>query len=155
MMTVAGTCVAVDEIGVLLRGSSGSGKSDLALRLITQGACLIADDLVQITPIGTTFFAQAVSGFAGLIEVRGLGIVSVPSTSDKAIGLIVDLVAPEDVPRLPEESWTKFYDRRVPFLQCAAFHISTPIKIRLAISCLKCHGSIDPSHLLKLPWNFS
>src|SRR5690349_5084103 len=66
-----GTCVAKDGAGVLLIGPPGSGKSDLALRLLYQGFQLIADDQVAIED----GIAKPPAALAGLLEVRGLGIV--------------------------------------------------------------------------------
>ena len=81
-MFIQATCVAVDGLGVLLRGPSGSGKSDLALRLIDGGAKLVADDGVELRRQGERLFARLPPGapdsVRGRIEVRGLGILPVP-----------------------------------------------------------------------------
>ncbi|WP_040850329.1 HPr kinase/phosphorylase, partial [Nitrospirillum viridazoti] len=77
MIRVHATCVSVGGAGVLLRGASGSGKSDLALRLVDAGALLVADDQVALAadPTATLLTATAPERLAGLIEVRGLGIL--------------------------------------------------------------------------------
>ena len=76
---VHGTCVAVAGVGVLLRGPPGSGKSDLALRLIDRGAELVADDRVTLRREDDGIVASAPASLAGLIEVRGVGVARVPA----------------------------------------------------------------------------
>ena len=78
-MLVHGTCIEIDGLGVLLRAPSGGGKSDLALRLIDDGAHLVADDQVQLTARAGRLVATAPLRISGRMEVRGLGIVEVPS----------------------------------------------------------------------------
>ena len=96
----ARTFGAPDDAGVLLVGQSGSGKSDLALRLIAMGALLVADDRCEIFFDGSTLRARAPRGISGMMEVRGLGIVAVPFASDARISLVVH--AANTVERLPE-----------------------------------------------------
>src|SRR3546814_14236208 len=74
MQTVHATTVALDGTGVLLRGPAGSGKSDLALRLIDQGARLVADDRTALALEGGRIIARAPETIAGRTEVRGLEI---------------------------------------------------------------------------------
>jgi HPr Serine kinase C-terminal domain len=75
-LMVHGTVVAIDGGGVLLRGPSGRGKSDLALRLIDAGARLVADDQVLLQRSGMQVLARAPAVLAGLLEIRGVGIVA-------------------------------------------------------------------------------
>lgn len=93
---------AAAEAGVLLLGKSGAGKSDLALRLIEKGAILVADDRCDLYIAANALHVQAPPALAGLLEIRGVGIVTVPSVSEGRIALCVRCVAPEEVPRLPE-----------------------------------------------------
>lgn len=93
---VHGSCVARDGAGVLLLGPSGAGKSDLALRLIDRGFMLVADDRVDIAG----GFAAAPAALAGLLEVRGLGIVRLPYLASARLALAVDLAG--GAARLPE-----------------------------------------------------
>src|SRR5690606_35418340 len=102
MTQVHATCVEIDGVGVLLRGASGSGKSDLALRLIDGGARLVADDRTDLAVEGGRLFASCPAPLAGRIEARGVGIGPVPSQPRAWVRLAVDLVAPEAVERLPE-----------------------------------------------------
>ena len=79
METLHATAVALDGQAVLLLGPSGSGKSDLALRLVAAGWRLVADDRVVVTPNGDHLFASAPPRLTGLMEVRGVGIVPEPT----------------------------------------------------------------------------
>ncbi|TXM91406.1 hypothetical protein FV222_24430 [Methylobacterium sp. WL103] len=104
--TVHATCVVVGEAGVLIRGESRAGKSSLALALIEwcplQGgfAALVGDDRVRVEARHGRVVARPHPAIAGLIEVRGHGIVAVDHVPACILRLVVDLVAPG--PRLPE-----------------------------------------------------
>lgn len=93
---------APEETGVLFLGASGSGKSDLVLRMIERGADLVADDRVDLYTRDGRLWGRPPASLAGLIEIRGLGLVTLPYRSEIAITLVIALVAPEEVPRLPE-----------------------------------------------------
>jgi HPr kinase/phosphorylase len=88
--------------GILILGDSGSGKSDLTLRLIDQGALLVADDRTELFVETGKLKARAPAALAGLIEIRGIGIVALPYEKTAQIGLVVQLAARSDIPRLPE-----------------------------------------------------
>jgi HPr kinase/phosphorylase len=75
--SIHGTCVAIGGAGALLLGPSGSGKSDLALRLIDQGAELVADDRVALHVAEGRLLASAPAGLPPLLEVRGIGLLPV------------------------------------------------------------------------------
>ncbi len=125
--------MAIGAAGVLLRGRSGAGKSDLALRLIGLGAKLVADDQVDLAVEAGTVIATAPATLAGRIEVRGVGIVTLPRRRRARLRLVVDLVDGAAVPRLPQPSACALLGVAVPRLRLAAFEASTPLKIRLAI----------------------
>lgn len=133
METVHGTTVAIAGAGVLLRGASASGKSDLALRLIDDGAVLVADDRTVLSPCAGTVVASAPPAIAGRIEVRGLGIVPVAAVDTAPLRLVVDLVAPEGAERMPPARHIALMGTELPLLRLTAFHASTPSKIRLAL----------------------
>lgn len=95
MIQVHATCVAREGEGVLLVGPPGVGKSDLALRLIQRGFDLVADDRVEIAE----GIARAPPALAGLLEVRGLGIVRLPYQPSARLALLVRL--DEGTARLP------------------------------------------------------
>jgi HPr kinase/phosphorylase len=133
METVHGTAVEIDGAGILLRGPSGSGKSDLALRLIDGGATLVADDRVVLSRQGGHVLAGAPETIAGKIEVRGLGIVRLPSTGPAPLRLVVDLTPPEAIERLPKAAETVLLGVALPVMQLAPFEPSAPAKLRLAL----------------------
>ncbi len=98
--TLHATSVAIDGQAVVIQGPSGSGKSDLALRLIDRGALLISDDVTLIARVGGALRVRAPDTIRARMEVRGIGIVAVPQVDDVPLALIVRLV--DVVPRLPE-----------------------------------------------------
>lgn len=101
------TCVAIGGQAILLTGASGAGKSDLALRLIDEGARLVADDQTILTVKGGYLSAHAPATIRGLLEIRGLGIVKLPAKALAAalpVVLVVRLGARS--PRLPgQKRW--------------------------------------------------
>ena len=124
---------------VLLRGPSGCGKSDLALRLIDAGACLVADDQTELSRRGDALFANAPATIAGLIEVRGLGIVRVEAAPAAPVALVVDLVPPDRVERLPEGRTETLLGIALPLIALAPFEASAAAKLRLALRAFTRH----------------
>jgi serine kinase of HPr protein (carbohydrate metabolism regulator) len=100
--TVHATAVLVGADGVLIRGESGSGKSALALALISAGARLIADDRLTLSNCHGRLVATKPGATSGLIELRGRGILRVPSEPAGVIRLVVDIVETEGLERMPE-----------------------------------------------------
>jgi HPr kinase/phosphorylase len=137
-LQVQGTCVALDGVGLLLRGPSGAGKSDLALRLIDSGAVLVADDLCQIRREGDRLLADLPAEvdpiFRGRIEIRGLGVVSLPYFGPVPMGLVVDLPHPASHPasneRLPAPGTIEFLGLLLPLFVLDPFQASTVAKLR-------------------------
>lgn len=141
---VNGTSIALGNHAVLLTGVSGSGKSDLALRLIDQGASLIADDVTELfVDAGRLLVRFPVNGpdtLRGRLEVRGLGIMPVRvMPSPLPLILVADLVAPDAVVRLPEPAMAKYGDSDVAFVKLAPFEISAVAKLRLAVGVAAGH----------------
>jgi HPr kinase/phosphorylase len=139
---VHGTCVALGRRGALLRGSPGSGKSDLALRFLALApegdarALLVADDQVWIAAGAEgALLASPPATLAGKIEVRGLGIVDVPFLAEAELVLVCDLVNASDVPRMPPQplEQTEIAGRHVRLLKLAPFEASAPLKLKLAL----------------------
>ena len=126
------TAVAIDGRGILLLGPSGAGKSDLALRLIDRGAKLIADDRVDLADDGATVMLIAPPRIAGLIEVRGLGILRFDHVT-APLALCIELVVSDAVERLPEPDAELFLGRKVPLVRLHPFELSAPIKVELAL----------------------
>jgi len=140
-MLVHATCVAIRVGGrwraALLRGSSGAGKSDLALRLIEAGARLVSDDQTSLRNHDGTVLAAAPASIRGLLEVRGIGIVQLDRSelvARAAVALLVDLVAAMEVERLPEPAHEVVLDTRLPRIALAPFEASAPAKLRLALT---------------------
>ncbi len=133
--TVRGSCVAMDGVGVLLQGASGAGKSDLALRLIEAGALLVADDYTLLRAAAGQLFAAPPPEIAGLLEVRGVGIVRLPiSTLPVPLAVIIVLTAAgADVPRLPEPETQTILGVPLPTYRIAPFEASASLKVRLAV----------------------
>lgn len=133
METVWGTTVAIDGRAVLLRGPSGAGKSDVALRLIDGGATLVSDDRTELVREGDRLVARAPEALRSKMEVRGVGIVTLPAVVRAPLILVVDLVPPEQVPRLPEPGRWSHAGVSIPLIVLAPFEASTPAKVRLAV----------------------
>lgn len=122
---------------VLLRGPSGAGKSDLALRLIHDGARLVADDQTHVARRGRSLIATPPPSLAGLIEARGIGIVRLPRSQLLArapVALLVDLVPPDRVERLPEPQTEALLDVTIPRLDLTPFEGSAVQKLWLALT---------------------
>lgn len=132
-MLVHGSCVGIGGRGVLLRGPPGGGKSDLALRLIADGAVLVADDQVMLVGEAGRLRASAPAAIAGRIEVRGIGIVTMEYAESVALLLVVDLVAPEQVERMPEAARCDYLGLDLARVVLAPFEASAPAKVRLAV----------------------
>ena len=145
MVLVHASCVALEGKGVLLRGAPGAGKSDLALRLIEGGARLVADDQVALTSGGGRLLAAPPAGIAGLLEVRGIGIVSMDFVSRCPVDLVVDLVAPDSVARMPEDAHVTLAGCRVRRVALAPFEASAPAKVRLALAAGEARALAAPS----------
>jgi HPr kinase/phosphorylase len=139
---VHGTCVALGKRAALLRGPSGAGKSDLALRFLALPGdgeylpLLVADDQVFVAPNGNDeLIASSPQTIAGKIEVRGVGIIEVPSLAQADLMLVCDLVGAGDVPRLPPEPWerTVIAGVAVRRLRLAPFEPSAALKLKMAL----------------------
>jgi serine kinase of HPr protein (carbohydrate metabolism regulator) len=137
MEQIHATCVDIGGAGVLLRGPSGSGKSDLALRLIDSGARLVADDRTELTLQGGSdeqrVVASAPKEIAGKIEARGLGILTMDALSETPVALVVDMVDAGEVERVPEPASLKILGLAIPLVRLDPFEVSAPAKLRAAL----------------------
>jgi len=144
-LLVHGTCVAISSDnallkGALLRGAPGSGKSDLALRFISlfdgDGARLVSDDQVLLIRKGDTLLASPPGTIAGKLEVRGLGIVEMDHQANTPLAMIVDLVSADEVPRMPCDPppCEDVLGVCVPVLKLNPFELSSPVKLKLALT---------------------
>ncbi|MBV8505978.1 MAG: hypothetical protein JOZ11_09250 [Alphaproteobacteria bacterium] len=137
---VHATAIAIDGRAVLLRGRSGVGKSDLALRLIDGGARLVADDQVELRRAGERVLVSAPAAIAGLIEVRGVGILRVEAVAEATLALLVDLVPPAEVDRFPEARCEDVLGIAAPSIALSAFEASAAAKLRFALSAFSAHS---------------
>ena len=127
-----GTAIAINGHAVLLRGHSGSGKSDLALRLIDRGAKLISDDGVRIGLAEDILSLWSVPNIAGKIEVRGVGICSVDFVQSAPMRLVVEFAG--DTERMPpDDVRTSVGDFLVPLVRIDPFQQSSALKVELAL----------------------
>ena len=127
------TTVALNGRAVLLRGPSGAGKSDLALRLIDAGGRLVADDQSELARVGDDIVVRAPRAIAGLIEVRGIGIIRVPPLMQARLTLVADLTPPEAIERVPTPRLERILGVELPLIAVAPFEASAPAKLRLAL----------------------
>ncbi|MBK8174181.1 MAG: HPr kinase/phosphatase C-terminal domain-containing protein [Rhodospirillales bacterium] len=133
MERLRGTCVAIDGAGVLLRGPSGSGKSDLALRLIDVGACLVSDDYTCAEAAGGAVTASAPEALAGLLEVRGIGVLRMPAKASVRLDLVIDLVDGDSVERMPAPDSVEILGVRLPYYRLTALEPSSASKVRAVV----------------------
>ncbi len=131
---VHATSVAIGGRAVLLAGRSGSGKSDLALRLIDRGAVLVSDDYSQVRRRDGRLHASPARHIAGKIEVRGVGIVEMPHLPEVEVALLIDLDAP--VLRLPEPQNRRLAGVDVPVAAVAPLEASAPIKVEMLLKAI-------------------
>jgi len=134
--TLHATCVALGDRGVLITGPSGSGKSDLALRLIDGGARLVADDLTTLRAEDGGLLALAPPRLAGKIEVRGIGIMPVPSAPRVRLALEVTLAPSAEIERLPEPETAQHLGLTLPRVTLDPFTASAAAEARLALAAV-------------------
>lgn len=146
MSTLHGTCVQISDMGVLLLGAPASGKSDLALRLIepfgTPGALLVADDQVIIAQVDGKLMVRAPKTIAGRLEIRGVGIVTVPHSDETELRLAVRLDAGGTSERMPDfnSQTVTFCGISIPEIHIDPFTASAAAKIRAMIGALDAGG---------------
>ena len=118
-------------------GPSGAGKSDVALRLLEAGGRLVADDQTHLAKVGRALIATPPQSLAGLIEGRGIGIVKLGRgqlLAHAPLALLVDLVRPDQVERMPEPAREKVLGIDLPKVALAPFEASIVTKLRLALT---------------------
>jgi serine kinase of HPr protein (carbohydrate metabolism regulator) len=131
--TIHATTVAINGRGLLIRGRSGSGKSDLALRLIDRGGILVSDDYTVLIRQGPNLIASPPPSICGKIEVRHVGIVDVAYITDVPVCLIVDLDLPLE--RLPEPlKKISLLGVSIALIVLSALEPSAPIKAEMALA---------------------
>ena len=116
--------------GVLIEGPSGSGKSDLALRALGEGFRLVADDRVVVWADAGRLYGRAPDALSGLIEVRGVGVVSEAALPYCEVVLIARAGVPE---RMPDPATETVLEIPVPLLEVDPFELSAPAKLGRAL----------------------
>jgi len=133
--TCHASCVAVNGAGILISGPSGSGKSDLALRLIDRGAILISDDYVELCRHDDQLWMEAPVKILGKIEVRSLGIFNCEHISK--IPLMLQVRLKSQTERFPMDSQTEtIMTMSIPTIVLNPVEASAPIKVELALDRL-------------------
>lgn len=142
---IHGTCLAVGGEGVLLVGKPGSGKSDLALRLIDQrgmgltgtlrAARLVADDQVVIRRVDATLMASAPPALKGKLEIRGLGIAELSVADEARLSLAVRLTPAVEIERLPDlgKARMDILGIALPLILLDPQNASAPARLRAAL----------------------
>ena len=141
---IAGTTIGRNGRGVIIRGPTGSGKSALALRALTTPMKLpgepndvtfdfVSDDQTEIRRSGGRLIARAPEAIRGLIEVRGIGIVTWPALADVAICLVVDISAtPTERLPMPDDQTCRLLDVAVPRIDILGSEASALAKLAVA-----------------------
>ena len=131
--TLHASTVALDGRAVLISGPSGSGKSDLALRLIDRGFVLVSDDQTIVRKDGDRIVATAPPTIAGKLEVRGIGIVDMARVDSLPVALAVELTS--EIQRLPDDNRERLIlGVAVPLIGINAAEASAPSKVALALN---------------------
>ena len=133
--TLHASTVALNGRAVLIMGPSGSGKSDLALRLIDRGFILVSDDQTIVKKQGGKLLASAPSNIRGKLEIRGVGIVDMEMTDNAPIALAVELTS--DITRMPDDSRERpMLGIGIPLISVDAMTASAASKVALALDRL-------------------
>ena len=133
--TVHASTVASDGRAVLISGPSGSGKSDLALRLLDRGFTLVSDDQTIVRRDGDRLVASAPPTIHGKLEIRGIGIVEVDTVGDVPVALFVELTS--EIMRLPDDRRERpVLGVNLPLVSVDAMTASAASKVALALDRL-------------------
>lgn len=130
--TVHASTVALDGRAVLITGPSGSGKSDLTLRLLDRGFTLVSDDQTIVKKDGDRLVASAPPTIAGKLEIRGIGIIDMERVENVPVALLVELTS--DIRRLPDDSRERpILGVKLPLITIDALTASAPSKVAIAL----------------------
>ena len=130
--TVHASTVALDGRAVVISGPSGSGKSDLALRLLDRGFTLVSDDQTIVRKDGDRLVASAPPTIAGKLEIRGIGIVEVERVDNMPVAMLVELTS--DIQRIPDDNRERpLLGVKLPLISIDAMAASAPSKVAIAL----------------------
>lgn len=133
--TLHATTVAKGGRAVIITGRSGSGKSDLALRLLDRGFVLVSDDQTYLCMANGKLVAAAPPTIKGKLEVRGIGIVELDSIDNVPVCLMVELAS--EIERLPDEGRERLIlGTKIPLVSVDALTASAPAKVAMALDLL-------------------
>ena len=127
------TSVVIDDNGVLILGDSGSGKSDLALRLIDSGATLISDDISICRKNSNNIYLYCPPEIKGLLEVREIGIITVPFVERIKLRLVVNLKRNNNE-RFPKDSFFRILGIKIPIINIEGKNSSAVAKIKVKLN---------------------
>jgi serine kinase of HPr protein (carbohydrate metabolism regulator) len=133
--TIHASTVALEGRAVLISGSSGSGKSDLTLRLLDRGFTLVSDDQTIVKREGDRLVASAPPNIKGKLEIRGIGIVDMDTVETAPIALYVELTS--EIVRLPDDRRERpVLGVNLPLISIDAQTASAASKVSLALDRL-------------------
>ena len=127
------TSVVIDDNGVLILGDSGSGKSDLALRLIDNGATLISDDISICRKNSNDIYLYCPPEIKGLLEVREIGIITVPFVERIKLRLVVNLKSNNNE-RFPKDNSFRILGIKIPIINIEGKNSSAVAKIKVKLN---------------------
>ena len=136
MKNIHATCINLNSKGVLILGDSGSGKSDLALRLITMfSAKLVGDDRINIKKNNRKIIASSPDVLKGLLEVRGVGVIKINYKEETSVDLVIKLTS-EKIERMPESLKYELDGVSLPLFYLNPLEVSAPSKVVAMLSLL-------------------
>jgi len=130
------SCVELEGKGILIEGPSGSGKSDLSLRLIDAGAKLVSDDYVDIRSENGSLIGCGPPNIEGMFEVRGVGLTKTDYIKSSPLYLALELTPRDKIERLPEVDFFEMDDIQIPYYKFDAFSVSAIAKITMMLKMI-------------------
>lgn len=136
IQNIHATCIQIKSKGILFIGDSGSGKSDIALRLINLfSAKLVSDDRTDVFVDSKKIKAKAPDILKGLLEVRGVGIINTDCVDETEINLIIKLTT-DKIERMPSKEYFNILGIKVPLFYLNPFESSATSKVISMLSLL-------------------